>query len=84
MASRAGASAAVKTSTGRAAMVPWIRIPARSAHHATARSCAWARSVKVSPAQKFPRTYCPARSTRGLSFGERTRAGSVTNPACWA
>ena len=28
----------------------------------------WARSI---------------RSTRGLSCGERTLAGSVTNPACW-
>ncbi len=32
----------------------------------------------------LPRTYCTTRSTRGLSCGERTRAGSVPNPTCWA
>ena len=65
-------------------MLPWIRIPARSAHHTVTAACACSRWVKVSPAQKFPRTYCTARSTFGLSFGLRTRAGSVPNPACWA
>ncbi|MBA3279904.1 MAG: hypothetical protein H0U22_14575 [Geodermatophilaceae bacterium] len=43
-------------------------------------ACASLRSAKSSPAKKFPRTYCTIRSTRGLSFGERTRAGSVPKP----
>lgn len=75
-----GASSAVKTSAGRAQVVPWIRCPAILAHQMSAARCAAARSVNVRPSQKFPRTYCTARSTRGLSFGERTRAGSVANP----
>ena len=51
---------------GGPAIVPWIRIPATSRHHASARACASARPVKCSPAKKFPRTYCTARSTLGL------------------
>jgi len=82
--SSTGASTRVNTSTGRAWIVPWIRIPARTEHHCSARACASTRSLKCSPAQKLPRTNCTARSTLGLSLGERTLAGSVTNPACWA
>jgi hypothetical protein len=77
------ASRAANTSAGRAAIVPWIRIPATSRHHASARACASDSPVKCSPAKKFPRTYCTARSTFGLSLGDRTRAASVTKPlAC--
>lgn len=68
------------TSTGRAQAVPWMRVPAVRSHHAVAACCACSRLVNVSPSQKFRRTYCTARSTRGLSLGERTRAGSVRNP----
>ncbi len=42
-------------------------------HHTSTRCCASARSVKDSPAQKFPRTYWTARSTRGLSRKSRVR-----------
>ena len=39
--------------------------------------------MKVSPAKNEPRTNCTWRSTRGLSCGDRTRAGSILNPrAC--
>lgn len=54
-------------STGRAAVLPWIRIPARPEHQAVTRARASAMSVKDSPAQKLPRTYWTARSTLGLS-----------------
>ncbi len=40
--------------------------------------------MKVSPAKNEPRTNCTCRSTRGLSCGERTRAGSILNPRAWA
>ncbi|CAB4595691.1 unannotated protein [freshwater metagenome] len=60
--------------------MPWIRIPARPAHHASTLACASFKSVKVSPAQNDDRTNCTIRSTRGLSVGVRTRAGSITNP----
>jgi hypothetical protein len=43
-----------------------------------------AKSTKTSPAKKLPRTYCTARSTRGLSLGWAMRVGSVANPQCWA
>ena len=50
------------------------------------RRARWAsgRSMNVSPAKKLPRTNCTIRSTRGLSVGWRTRAGSTTNPRSWA
>jgi hypothetical protein len=35
-------------------------------------------------AKKLSRTNCTPRSTRGLSLGERTLAGSVPNPRAWA
>lgn len=77
------ASCSANTSAGRAAMVPWIRNPAFCAHPVSALACASARSTKPSPAKKLPRTYCTARSTLGLSCGERILAASVTNPlAC--
>ena len=65
-------------------MVPWIRIPAVFVHHWVAAACAAGRESKDSPAKKFPRTYWTTRSTFGLSFGERTLAGSVAKPACCA
>ena len=40
--------------------------------------------MKDSPAKKLPRTNWTIRSTRGLSAGWRTRAGSTTNPRAWA
>ena len=40
--------------------------------------------MNVSPAKNEPRTNGTTRSTRGLSCGERTRAGSITNPRAWA
>jgi len=43
-------------------------------HQISIRFWASARSVKDSPAQILPRTYCTARSTR-LSCGERSRSG---------
>ena len=61
-----------------------MRCPAFSAHHAWARAWASARSAKSSPAKKLFRTYCTIRSTRGLSCGWATRAGSVRNPRAWA
>ena len=79
----AGASSAANTSAGRCWVVPCTRSPARWRHHVSARRCASARSTKLSPAKNEPRTNCTWRSTRGLSCGERTRAGSITNPrAC--
>src|SRR3954466_6059897 len=66
---------------GRCWVVPWMRSPARSRHHGPARGRASARSTKVSPAKNEPRTNCTWRSTRGLSCGERTPAGSILNPA---
>ena len=81
--SSAAASCSLKTSSGRASIVPWIRIPAVSVHHRRAACCASSSESKFSPAKKLPRTYCTTRSTFGLSCGERTLAGSVTNPACW-
>ncbi len=64
--------------------MPCTRSPAVRAHHDTARACAAARSGKSSPAKNEPRTYCTVRCTFALSFGERTRAGSVKNPLAWA
>ncbi len=72
------------TSAGRAWMVPCRRIPARCRHQSSARRWASARSTKHSPAKKLWRTKGTTRSTRGLSWGERTRAGSTTNPRDWA
>jgi len=40
--------------------------------------------MKTSPAKKLFRTNGTTRSTLGLSCGERTRAGSTTNPRAWA
>ncbi len=40
--------------------------------------------MNVSPFQNDDRTNCTIRSTRGLSVGVRTRAGSITNPRDWA
>ena len=65
-------------------MVPWMRIPAVSRHQASAAAWAPARPAKRSPAKKFPRTYCTARSTLGLSRGDRILVASVANPQCWA
>ena len=65
-------------------MVPWIRCPARSRHHCSARRWASARSTNVSPAKNELRTNGTVRSTRGLSCGRRTRAGSTRNPLAWA
>jgi hypothetical protein len=59
-------------------------LPARWRHQSSARRWAWARSTKRSPAKKDWRTNPTIRSTRGLSCGERTRAGSTTNPRDWA
>ncbi|MFT3852035.1 MAG: hypothetical protein QM733_04755 [Ilumatobacteraceae bacterium] len=42
------------------------------------------RSMNASPAQNDERTNWTIRSTRGLSVGVRTRAGSITNPHDWA
>jgi len=36
--------------------------------------------MNVSPVQNEDRTNCTMRSTRGLSVGVATRAGSITNP----
>jgi hypothetical protein len=65
--SSAPASWAANTSAGRAAMVPWMRAPATCWHHASAAAWASDSPVKCSPAKKFPRTYCTARSTLGFS-----------------
>src|SRR3954468_353001 len=40
--------------------------------------------MNVSPSQNYDRTNCTIRSTRGLSVGVATRAGSITNPRDWA
>jgi hypothetical protein len=71
-------------SAGRVAVVPCTRIPAISPHQISTRFWGSARSVKYSPAPKLPRTSCTARSTRGLSCGERIRVGSVANQRCCA
>ena len=66
-------------------MVRWIRCPARPVHQAAAARWAPGRPPgKDSPAKKLPRTNWTIRSTRGLSAGRRTRAGSTTNPRSWA
>jgi hypothetical protein len=39
---------------------------------------------KDSPAKKLPRTNGTARSTRGLSCGDRILAGSIRKPRSWA
>ena len=72
------------TSAGRAWMVPCTRIPVAAGTRSPARRWASARSTKHSPAKKLWRTNGTTRSTRGLSWGERTRAGSTTNPRDWA
>ena len=40
--------------------------------------------MNVSPFQNDDRTNWTIRSTRGLSVGVATRAGSITNPRDWA
>ena len=40
--------------------------------------------MNVSPAKNELRTNGTVRSTRGLSCGRRTRAGSMWNPRLWA
>ena len=82
--SRRGASCAANSCAGRHCVVRWIRCPARPAHHDPARRCAPGRSAKSSPAKKLPRTNATIRSTRGLSCGDRTLAGSIRNPRSWA
>ena len=55
----AAAAAAPRRRTprpGRHWVVPWTRSPARSRHHVSARRCASARSMNVSPAKNEPRT----------------------------
>ena len=79
-----GASSRRNTSSGRHWVVPWVRRPAVVEHHVVARRWASARSTNSSPAKNEPRTYWTWRSTLGLSFGERTRAGSITKPLDWA
>ena len=69
---------------GRHWIVPWVRIPARTRHHSTARRWASSRPWNVSPAKKLFRTNGTVPSTLGLSVGVRTRAGSTRNPRVWA
>ena len=64
-------------------MVPWMGVPAAFPAPRFRAGLRIEQQAKAS-AKKFPRTYCTARSTRGLSFGERTRAASVANPQCCA
>jgi len=69
---------------GCAWVVPWVRSPAREAHHSSAAVCASAKQPKSSPAQNEVCTNWTARSTRPLSCGARTLAGSIRNPRDWA
>ncbi len=81
--SSAGASTWANTSAGRCRVVPCTRIPARTRHQSSARRCASARSASCSPAKKLTWTNFTPFSTRPLSWGDRTLAGSTTRPrAC--
>ena len=83
--SSAGASRGANTSAGRRRVVPCTRRPGRGpATRPSARCRASARSRNGSPAKKFPCTNFTPFSTRGLSRGCRTRAGSATRPRAWA
>ena len=81
--SSAGASSCANTSAGRCRVVPCTRIPARTRHQSTARRCASSMPSKSSPAKKLRCTNFTPASTRPLSCGEATLAGSQARPrAC--
>ena len=76
-----------RSRTPRAGGAGWCRgSVARPAGGTTARRCLGRRRDRrsVSPAKKELRTNGTVRSTRGLSCGRRTRAGSIRNPLAWA
>jgi hypothetical protein len=69
------------TVSGAAPVVPCVRGPATSSdqRRAAARICA--SVAKSRPVKKLLRAYWTVRSTRGLSLGWATRAGSMTQPS---
>jgi hypothetical protein len=79
--SSASFSAAANTAAGAApSSGRQARVPATSAHHRSASACICPRLANWRPRQNESRTYGIGRSTRGLSAGRNTRAGSGRNP----
>src|SRR2546428_324581 len=78
--SRCARSSSSKCSLGRRRVVPWMRLPASSRAHRISPSRPCSRPTQPSPLKPAPRTYLTADSTRGLSVGRPTRAGSMTKP----
>ena len=78
---KASFSTAVNTTAGAApSKGRHGRAPATSADQRTASACICASEVNSRPRQNESRTYGIGRSTRGLSAGRNTRAGSGRNP----
>ncbi len=59
------------------------RVPATSLHQQAAHRRQSASVSHDSPANQPPRTCCTCRSTRALSRGRATRAGSTKMPRAW-
>ena len=78
---RASLSAAANTLNGIAPSRPWCdRVPATCRHQVIAADCISATEANSRPRQNESLIYGTCRSTRGLSFGLRARAGSISVP----